>query len=166
MRLAAALLVCLCSILIGFSQAARLKKRKSALEEFLQVLLEIKGLLHYERASTDAIFNRIEQLHLTHLGAFFAKWNTLSNRLDPTNALKSALSELPDYLLKNDRELFIKLSEFIGRSDAQTQIELCEQLREKCSVLLDEYKKDKGNLAGLYQKLGVLIGIGGAILIL
>ncbi len=166
MRLAAALMVCFASILIGFSQAARLKKRKSALEELQRVLIEIKGLLHYENASTDVIFNRIEQLHLTHLGIFFSKWKIMSKHSDPSAALAAAISELPEYLLKKDRELFLKLGGFLGRSDAQTQIELCEQLREKCGVLLDEYKHDRGNLAGLNQKLGVLIGIAAAILIL
>lgn len=166
MRLAAALLVCLASILIGFSQAARLKKRKAALEEFQRVLIEIKGLLQYENASTDVIFNRIEQLRLTHLGTFFSKWSILSKHSDPSAVLTTAVSELPECLSKSDWELFHKLGAFIGRSDAQTQIELCAQLREKSGALLDEYKRDRGNLAGLYQKLGVLIGIAAAILIL
>jgi len=153
-------------MLIGFSQAARLKKRKAALEEFQRVLLEIKGLLQYENASTDAIFKRIEELRLTHLGTFFSKWSALSKHADPSAVLATTAFELPECLSKNDRELFEKLGAFIGRSAAQTQIELCAQLREKCGTLLDEYKRDRGNLAGLYQKLGVLIGIAAAILIL
>jgi len=166
MRLAAALLVCLASIIIGFSQAARLKKRKNSLEEFRRVLIEMKGMLQYENASTEVIFNRIELLRLTHLGAFFTKWNTLSRRSDPSVALSSAIFELSDCFSKNDRELFLKLGGFLGRSGAQTQIELCGELLEKCGVLLDEYKRDRGNLAGLYQKLGILIGVAAAILIL
>ncbi|HOP10336.1 MAG TPA: stage III sporulation protein AB [Oscillospiraceae bacterium] len=166
MRLAAALLVCLASILIGFSQAARLKKRRAALEEFQRVLIEIKGLLKYENASTDAIFRKIEQLRLPYLGTFFTKWRIYSEKSDPAAALKKAAAELPDCLLKDDRALFQKLGAFLGRSDAQTQIELCTQLAEKCNAMLAEYERDHGNLTGLYQKLGILIGIGAAILIL
>lgn len=166
MRLAAALLVCLASVLIGFSQAAQLKKRKAALEELRKVIAEIGGLLRYENASTDAIFGRIGRLELTHLGAFFTNWRILGKRTDPMTALEKAAAELPEYFTKADGKLIRQLGAFLGRSDAQTQTNLCLQLEEKCGVLLDEYRRDRGNLAGLYQKLGVLIGIAAAILIL
>jgi len=166
MRLAAALLVCLASILIGFSQAARLRKRKDALEEFQRVLIEMKSILQYENTPTNMIFDRIEKLRLLYLGNFFTKWRVLSQKTDPAMAFETAAAELPEYLLKGDRELIRKLGMFIGRSDAYTQINLCAELEEKCGVLLDEYRRDRGNLAGLYQKLGILIGIAAAILIL
>ena len=72
----------------------------------------------------------------------------------------------PQYLNKDEYDLFINYASFVGKSDLTSQINYFNTINESIKVVENKSKSDEERLKPLYLKLGFFIGLAITVILL
>ena len=154
--------------LIGVMKAADLKERIILLEDYLQMLLDIKGHINYFREPllkihTDRRENRSSEA--------FELFDKVRHELSQKDAEISQiwaqnvnLTYRNTSLLQEDLELFIYPGSFIGQTDYENQLARFEYLEKRLTEQIEKAREGYLQKGPLYRKLGFFAGGLGAII--
>lgn len=139
------------------------------LEEALVLCSKVKTYLAYENTDTRELIRKLAReegvSHLVFLPSVF-------RRVDQGQPFPSAWTQGIEQekgrlrFTQGDLRLIRMFSDIIGKSDRKTQIggiELMEQLLQQAIASAKKIREEKG---GLYRSLGILSGIGIAVLLI
>lgn len=156
-----------CSSFLGFYQSRRLSSRVTFLEECLLLLQKMRAYLSHERITTAQLVHELARVNSLATLTFLADCDQRlkAGEIFPV-AWGSALdgSSQHDPLLEEDRTVLRMIGEILGSSPAavqQGELSVVEQLLQQQRTHAQTQCLEKGKL---YRSLGVLCGIGIAIL--
>lgn len=157
-----------CSSLIGFYQSRRLSHRVTLLDESLFMLQKMRAYLSHERVTTTQLIQNLTHLNSLATLEFLHDCNQhlAAGEVFPV-AWEHALTagEQRDPLLEEDRKVLLMIGGILGTSSAsiqQDELGVVEQLLQQRRTHAETQCREKGKL---YRSLGVLFGVGIAILI-
>ncbi len=164
LKLAGAVLIILASAGMGYSRSRELTRRERNLEEFLQVILCLKGEIRCGNSSLpDALkdtAHRCPKTYETFLnGAALSMESNTEESLD-TIFQKCAGEYLEELALGQEEKRKISLlGERLGYLDREMQLRQLELYEVDFQYLLQELKRDETEKKKLYRSLGVMGGI-------
>lgn len=157
----AIIIVC---ILIGYEKAASLSNRVRWLNEVLLMIEKVQACLKYEKMTTAELIEWLSDYESLKELTFLPLCNQkISQGLSFPIAWRQALDEINSS--EDDRKIVRQIGEVLGSTDAGNQISelaVIRSLIEQNKKLAEEEKAQKSKL---YHSLGILSGIGLAILI-
>jgi stage III sporulation protein AB len=157
--------------LIGIAKANTLKRRLFLLEDYMQMVILIKGQINYFKESLPDIFRKIEK---NSSSKAFLLLSDISNILVGTSNIEisqiwvsSTASMYKDEpITKEDLEIFNYLSTFIGQTDFENHLHHFTYLEEKLQKQIKEASDNLHKNGPMYRKMGFLIGMIVALLFL
>ncbi len=169
MNIFAAVTVLLISAFIGVLMSERVKKSEREIEQILLMSQNIMAYLESEKMQTAQIIKRLSE-NKSLIGLSFIKLceeNFAYNR--------TFYSIWEESVKKSERELTIgkeelknlyMLGEILGEGDASTKQNALKMFETLMYESLQKAKENTKNKGGLYRSLGVLCGIGFAIIVI
>lgn len=168
MHLIAALLALCIGGFIGITKSKLLRSRVTELEEIMVMLEKIQTYLQYERLPTGDILQRLAKSEsLSHL-VFLPDCAARMQEAVPFPVLwKQCVERHASFmsLTADDRQTLHMLGSVLGGSDAKSQLNgfaLLDELTRQALTQAQESLSQKGKL---YRSLGILGGVGIAILL-
>lgn len=169
LKLAGAVLIILASVGLGYSRSRELTRRERNLEEFLQVILCLKGEIRCGNSSLpDALkdtAHRCPKTYETFLNAVASCMESSKEESLGTIFRKCAREHLEELALdKEEKRKIGLLGERLGYLDREMQIRQLELYEADFQYLLQGLKRDESEKKKLYRSLGIMGGIMLAIL--
>lgn len=159
-------IIIVCS-LVGIHKSSVLTLRTQLLDQAIVMLKKVEVCLAYERMTTGAVVSVLAQTQLAQQLTFVVQCHEDMEKgmIFPT-AWKQSLWAFSrqNVLLDEDVKTLEMIGEILGAADAQSQlreISVVQQLLQQCRDHAQVQAEQKGKL---YRSLGVLFGIGLAIL--
>ena len=173
LRLAGLLGIVLSLGLAGIFKAQQLKARVSLLEDFMQMVLELKGQISYFREPLPLIFSKVDKRTGSRacmlLGA-------VESRLGRQDGQDAGITEIWSFnveeiykntpLTPDDLETLKYLGSFVGQTDYDNHIFHFSYLEEKLGRQIDEAKANLKLKGPMYRKIGFFLGATLAILLI
>ncbi|MBR2614045.1 MAG: stage III sporulation protein AB [Clostridia bacterium] len=128
---------------IGYCFSKKLVKRKTFLNDFYNFNQKIKREVGF---SKKPILSILEEENTDFSGLL-------------KDAILTDKEERPNYLIKDDYDLFINYKNFLGTSDSKSQINYFNTINESIKKLLETAKANEEKLKPLYLKLGFFVGL-------
>lgn len=147
--------------MLGFLKADGLSRRAKLLGKIIAGLNLLKTDIVYGRKDLKTALSVIGKNHDIEL---FSKTTEGMSEKGIKKALGEALDSCGEHLKDGDKEPLLALSENLGMTDTESQINAIENaiiiLTEASKEAFEEYKR----LGKMYRSVGVLCGILGAII--
>lgn len=154
--------------LVGIMKGDQLKTRVKLLEDFLQMILELKGQISYFKEPLPVIFGKVDKKGDSKA---FRLLSCVESELKEKDAeigeiwpekVKENYKGLP--LTKDDLYTFNYLGTFIGQTDYDNHLFHFSYLEERLAGQIDDSKASLKTKAPMYRKIGFFIGAILAIL--
>lgn len=169
LKLAGAILIICASVGLGYSKCRELTMKERNLEEFLQIILCLKGEI---RCGNSCLSDALRDTARRCTGSYSAFLEGTASCMAANTEEKLGtifqkctekyLSEL--YLDKEEKRKISLLGERLGYLDREMQIRQLELYETDFRFLLQKLQKDKTEKKKLYQSIGVMSGIMLAVL--
>lgn len=163
-KLTIAMILVISCAALGFWRASLLGIKVSRAKAMIVMVDKIQSCLRYERLTTAQLIETISRLDslavLPHLGV-------CCKSMEEGNPFPKAWSDsvkLAGYT-EEEKQILRQVGEILGSTDAQNQISTLSMLREFMTQCQKEAEKERNEKGKLYHSLGILGGIGLAILI-
>ena len=154
--------------LIGIMKSKDLKRRASLLEDYLQMIIEIKGQINYFREPLPDIFGKLNKIGdskafsiLDELRIDLEEKGGEIVKIWPQKVTETYKNEP---LTADDIEILKYPGEFIGQTDFENHIYHFSYLEEKLKKQIKEAQDDFAKKGPMYNKIGFFLGGIGAIL--
>ena len=168
LRRYAVLKICgFCGLIISFGLAGiykgnRLKERIDLLEDFYQMVLELKSQISYFKEPLPDIFIKVGKTKqskafylLSAIHIYFEKKNVYIANLWPSKVFE-IYKDAP--LTEEDINTMCYLGDFIGQGDYDTHIQHFNYLERKLDKQIKEAKDNYKTKGNMYNKIGFFIG--------
>lgn len=153
--------------LCGIWKAQQMDRRVQTLQAFGWMLKRIESEIRYTRTPTAEIFaGFLNDPTLSKLG-FLPELAASLRRAEPfAEAWEKAICGAAPAMqwTKADCRMALSLGGILGAADAESQSEAIALLEEELAAQQQEAKKNSRTLGRMYRSLGVLAGIGMALL--
>ncbi len=144
----------------GFQESHKLAQREKNLEAFLRFLQNAETEIRYSALPVAGVVAR-------HSGElpFLRRCAALCREGEGfTGAWERAVRESPDFT-GEDEALLLRFGRGFGATDVEGQLAHCQLTKGLLAQRLAEAREEKKQKARLYQMLGVLGGLGTALLL-
>ena len=148
--------------LIGISKTRVLKERVTILEDYMQMIIELKGHINYFKEPLPIIFERLRENNNSKAHMFL---NSLSHELlesdtQITTAWYNKLSEVYDNCPLSDEDFKTMKypGEFIGQTDFENHLYHFTYLEEKLKAQIGDAKGCLKKKGPMYNKIGFFLG--------
>lgn len=162
--------IVIASGMIGIMKSKDLKRRINLLEDFLQMIIEIKGQINYFREPLPDIFCKLKK---TGDSKAFSLLDELRTELLENNGeIVEIWPQKAECLYENepvtpdDMEIFKYPGEFIGQTDFENHIYHFSYLEERLKKQIKEAQSEFMKKGPMYSKIGFFLGAIGAILLI
>lgn len=148
--------------LIGVLKSIKLKEREKLLEDFLQIVLMLKGEINYFREPLTSLFKKISKNGDTK--GFQLLSNILYEITEKDAEIAQIWPEITNYTYKDtplkneDIEIIKFLGTFIGQTDYENQISQFNYIEKKLNAAIEDAKSCYRIKGPLYRRLGFFIG--------
>ena len=162
------LAIILCSF-AGIFQSRKLSFRVTELEEAILLCRKAKTYLAYENTDTRELIRKLsEEEGLSHLKFLPAVFESMKEGQPFPKAWKRGIERGKNStnLTQGDVRVLMMFSDVIGKSDRNSQIGGIELIEQLFSQAIDAAKRIREEKGVLYRSLGILGGIGLAVLFL
>lgn len=154
---------------VGFGKSSSLSNRVHSLKQSLLMTEKMQACLQYERMTTPELIFLLSRMQSMERLIFLPVCYQMLTQGKPfPSSWKEALEQTYQQmnLEKEDRSTIALIGELLGSTDAQSQSEelgMIQSLLKQCLETAEQGQKEKGKL---YRSLGILSGIGLAILMI
>jgi stage III sporulation protein AB len=158
MRLILAIFCLLAGTAFGLYHSAELKRREKLLAEIIQLLENMAVQIRYRALPLGELFSELK-------GGEFLK-AVGANIIHPLNhreAWNAAVAEFPE--LVEERDILISIGNSLGSSDTAGQVAMLELNKELLRARLAEASEAATKKGAMYRSVGVLSGLGLAIIV-
>ena len=156
--------------LMGMTQKIKLNKRIELLEDYYQMVMNIKGNINYFKEPLTDIFTKLSKN--CHSKAYLLLMeidSDISNkRLEIGNIWAKNVSYTYNKcpVTQKDKEIMSYMGSFIGKTDYINQLQHFEYLEANLKKQIEQAKEELKSKGPMYNKIGYFIGaIIGIILI-
>ena len=156
--------------LLGISKTVNIQKRIELLEDYYEMIMELKGQINYFKEPLPDLFVKIGKNRHTAAFTFISELGvTIQNkgaymRDFWAKKVKCIYQDTP--VTKEDMDIMSYLGEFIGQTDYNNQIQHFEYIERKLNNQIRLIKTELANKGPMYNKIGFFIGsIIGVLLI-
>lgn len=156
--------------LAGMFKAQQLNRRVSLLEDFMRMLLELKGQISYFKEPLPLIFGKVEKKDDSKAFELLGSVEADLGQKDAEIAqiwvqnVYEAYKDSP--ITAEDAEIFKYPGTFIGQTDYDNHLFHFSYLEEKLSGQIEESKKNLKLKGPMYRKIGFFLGAIIAILLI
>ena len=142
----------------GLYRSAELKRREKLLAEIIQLLENMAVQIRYRALPLGELFSELQGgIFLQHVGA------NIIRPLNHREAWNAAVAEFPE--LVEERDILISIGNSLGSSDTAGQVAMLELNKELLTARLAEAAEAATKKGAMYRSVGVLSGLGLAIII-
>ena len=149
---------------IGFTMAARLKKRTEQLRLLISMLEEMSALMKYRAVPTDELLKTLSKQPSFCDSEFLNAFR--DERELPFREAWRAAAEKTASFSEDDRRILLHLGERLGTTDPEGQLSLFSTSREFAERGLAEAEEEYRAKGQLIRKVSLLCGVAVGILIL
>jgi len=156
--------------LVGIMKSQQLRMRVMLLEDYMQMVLELKGQISYFKEPLPVIFSKIDKSRGSKSFELLSKASFSLEEKDAEiekiwpRKVEENYKGLP--LSKDDIEIFKYLGTFIGQTDYDNHLFHFSYLEEKLDEKLAESKNNLKVKGPMYRKIGFFLGAILAILLI
>ena len=168
LRLAGLLGIVMALGLLGIMKSQQLGARVKLLEDFLQMVLELKGQISYFKEPLPAIFEKVKKksdskafMLLNQSGEELRQKDAEIAQIWPKTVSENYKGQP---LTKDDLKLFDYLGTFIGQTDYDNHLFHFSYMEEKLNSQINDSKNDLKVKGPMYRKIGFFLGAILAIL--
>jgi stage III sporulation protein AB len=157
MRLILAIFCLLAGTVFGLYRSAELKRRERLLAEIIQLLENMAVQIRYRALPLSELFNELQGSEfLERVGANCVrpKWR---------EAWNAAAADFPELI--EERDILVSIGNSLGSSDTAGQVAMLELNKELLTSRLAEASDTATKKGAMYRSVGVLAGLGLAIII-
>lgn len=148
--------------LFGISRSTNMKIRIELLEEYYEMIMQLKGQINYFKEPLPELFTKLAQ-NDTSKAYMFLK--ALCDEIDEKGLYKRDLwakklkCVYQDTVLTNeDIEIMTYLGDFIGQTDYYNQIQHFSYIEENLKAQIEKAKSNYKDKGPLYNKIGFFLG--------
>ena len=162
LKIAGLMGIVIASGLIGMMKAAELKRRKELLEDFLKMVIELKGQINYFREPLPRIFSRLKKNSRTKA------FDLLRELEDGETVRTGEITEAWPVIIRqsyekepltgDDIKIMKYLGEFIGQTDFENHLYHFSYLEEKLKDQIKDSTQISEKKGPMYRKLGFFLG--------
>ena len=145
------ILIVVFSTYLGYCFSKKLTKRKNFVGSFFNFNQKLKREVSFSKKSVVSLIEEETENDFTRL---------------MKKAVFKEEYEKPSFLLKDDFDLFRNYAEFIGKSDALSQINYFTAITDSIKKTWDNAKEKEEKLRPLYLKLGFFAGLAVMVILL
>lgn len=148
--------------LIGISKSVLLKKRIELLEEYYQMIMELKGQINYFKEPLPNIFHKIAKNNNSHADRFLIELGCDMNEKNSYTSdfwlhkLNSVYGSTT--LTKDDLSTMSYLGDFLGQTDYNNHLQHFLYIEGKLQNQITQAKENYNSKSPLYNKIGFFIG--------
>ncbi len=142
------ILIIICTSMFGKSKGYRYKKREIILKDIEKLIKRIRIEINY---TEDKIKNVIEK-SIVDLDEDIKKHIFTPEKIECLN--------------QKDKKIIAEYIDSMGRKDIESENSLLNQIELEIKIQIEEAQNEKESNMKLYEKLGVLVGIGIVIVII
>jgi stage III sporulation protein AB len=157
MRLILAVFCLLAGTVIGLYRSAELKRRELLLAEIVQLLEKMAVQIRYRALPLGELFESLDG------GEFLKTVEANAARLNRRDAWNSAAASFPE--LTEERDILVSIGNSLGNSDTAGQTAMLELNKELLTSRLAEAADAVTRKGAMYRSVGILTGLGIAIII-
>lgn len=156
--------------LLGLFKTGQLRRRRQLLEEYLEMIIEIKGRINYFRQPLPDIFGRVSRdkadpaTRLTEAVAGELKEKNHEIAAVWPEKINQVYGKEP--MTDDDMEIFKYPGTFIGQTDFDNHIQHFEYIERKLQAQISDARECLKNKGPMYNKIGFFIGGIGAVLLM
>jgi stage III sporulation protein AB len=154
--------------MIGITMSSKLSKRASELELLLVLIEKIQTYLRYKRSPTNQLIEELSEYDMFSPFKFLKDCKKmLESSLDFPTAWKNGVlqNQYNMNLVPGDISIVCSLSDILGATDVDGQLSALDLTSSLLKQSLKEAQDKKASHGKLYRSLGVLAGVGVAIII-
>ena len=144
---------------VGLYKSARLKQRSEQLSELCSILRDIQTEI---RCNKTELFKIIEKF--SHRSQFLKNISDCLPETPFDSVWNVETMRLP--LSDDDKTIILSVGKSLGRSDAQGQIAMLEANGQLLRDSLETARKEEEKKGKMYRRVGMLIGLLVAVIIL
>lgn len=140
-------------------------KRLSSLETVKTAVITLKHRLCFTLGSPIELLNELKADERFKSCDYILNSANECEQRGFETAWKTAVlqSELP--FEENDRAILLQVGSILGKSDLETQLNQFDLLLEQLSAEIAEYRGEMDKKQRLYSSLGILLGVGAAVML-
>ena len=148
--------------LIGISRSSLLKKRVDLLEEYYQMIMELKGQINYFKEPLPDIFNRLTKNNNSYTDFFLMEVLDEMNEKNCYSSdfwlkrLKSVYSNTA--ITHEDMQIISYLGDFLGQTDYNNHLQHFLYIERKLQNHISQAKENYHSKSPMYNKIGFFIG--------
>lgn len=155
--------------LIGITKTKVLKERVAILEDYMQMIIELKGKINYFKEPLPVIFEKLREDSNSKAHMFLKSLSLELVKTDTqiTSAWYDKLYEIYNNcpLTEEDIETIKYPGEFIGQTDFENHLYHFAYLEEKLKNQITEAKESLRRKGPMYNRIGFFLGSIGAIIL-
>lgn len=161
--------ITLCCGLAGMMKTAELKRRSVLLEDYLRMVIELKGQINYFREPLPDIFDKLKKNGDSK--AFRLLWGISGEIGDKgseiVNLWPLQVEEVyrGEPLTDEDLEIFKYIGEFVGQTDFENHIYHFSYLEDKLKKQIKDARENFRRKGPMYSKIGFFLGAIGAVIL-
>lgn len=148
--------------LAGIMKASDLTRRKELLEDFLRMVIELKGQINYFREPLPQIFARLNKSSPTKafdlLGELEEDANMHNGEVTEIWPVIIEASYEKEPITEEDMQTMKYLGEFIGQTDFENHLYHFSYLEEKLRTQIKDAARISDQKGPMYKKLGFFLG--------
>ena len=170
LKMAGLIGIIISSGMLGVLQALKLTERIRLLEDFMKMVLDLKGQMNYFRIPLAEIFMKTSKKGQT--AAFQLLMKSESGLREKHGEIKEIWAHNAASVYRNtpltrkDREIISELGTFIGQSDFENQKLQFEWLETELKIQLEEARQAAQQKGPMYRRLGFFGGILTALILI
>ena len=156
--------------LLGILKAEKLTQRIRLLEDFLKMVLDLKGQMNYFRIPLVEIFGKTAKKGQTE--AFQLLMLSEFDLREKHGEIKEIWAQNADSIYRNtpltahDRDIISELGNFIGQTDFENQKIQFDWIERELEIQLEEARQANRQKGPMYRRLGFFGGILAALILL
>ena len=166
-KIIGSILIIISSTAFGMTAASKLTARVTELELIIKMIEEIKTRIQYNRSTVLELFDSMNHqgdyssLYFLNDIVMFLKNNPINN-----NLLSFEFKNDKTFLSKKDQALLISSLKELGTMDIEGQLSSLTLYKIRFDEQLTLARQEQNKKGKLYRTLGILCGIGIAIVII
>ena len=148
--------------LFGVSRSTNIKIRIELLEEYYEMIMQLKGQINYFKEPLPELFMKLAQNGSSKAHIFL---KVLSDEINEKGfyrrdfwAKKLTCIYQDTVLTNEDIEIMIYLGDFIGQTDYNNQIQHFSYMEEKLKNQIEKAKSKYKEKGPMYSKIGFFLG--------
>lgn len=158
--------IIICSMRIGMLLSKKYKFRLDELDEFKNEFKIIENKIKYTYQPLEEIFSEIAEISTYEVKAFFKSVADHIKVKGAEFAWKENIQSAELSIKKEDREVLKEFGTLLGKINKEGQLNQINFINELLDRQIDKAKLEREKNETMYQKLGVIFGIGLVIVLI